>query len=425
MLREERTILWRTSATTLGLALPSVLLGKSVMFGLIALGLISGLAATKDASLRATVRYILESRVFWLCCAIVSAFILSAVLGISPDYSLGKVLEVFSAGLATIAVFIALREMPGRYVALLMKSLVLGVCGMVAISLVDAFADSYRFSAALHGTDKALTPHRLNFVSSALAVLLPFVWAYYVRRRAEQEPLAKMSAPVVLPLTLATVFISGGRAGWLAVTVAALLFILLASNRTRFTLHGRQWLALGGSIGLGLFGYGFSRGFGHLLARMELGAQTGSRGLGGGRWEIWQTSWQHLWDQPMTGIGVNAFRFLPEKLDLHPHNFLLQLALETGIIGFLLVSALLILLFRQYWRYSRGNIYAVGALCSLAAFVTAGLFNKSIFDMEWLTFFIMAALIGWRTGWSSGAGPQGKILHASAHLEASTPAHGK
>jgi O-antigen ligase len=425
MLKEERTVLWRTSATTLGLALPSVLLGKSVMFGLIALGLITGLAATKDASLRATVRYILESRVFWLCCAIVSAFIVSAVLGISPDYSLSKVLEVFSAGLATIAVFIALREMPGRYVTLLMKSLVLGVCAMVAISLVDAFAGSYRLSAALHGIDKALAPHRLNFVSSALAVLLPFVWAYYVRRQAEQEPLAKMSAPVVVPLTLATVFISGGRAGWVAVMVAVLLFVFLASGRTRFTMHGRHWLALVGTVGVGLFGYGASRGFEHLWARMELGAQTGIRGLGGGRWEIWQASWQHLLDQPFTGIGVNAFRFLPEKLDLHPHNFLLQLALETGFIGLLLVVGLLILLFRQFWRYSRGNVYAVGAFCSLAAFSTAGLFNKSIFDMEWLTFFIMSVLIGWRAGWSSGTSPQGQILHASAHLDASTPAHGK
>ncbi|MDD9911875.1 MAG: O-antigen ligase family protein [Alphaproteobacteria bacterium] len=416
MLKEERSILWRTSSTCLGLALPAVMLGNGIMYGLTVLGILTGLLATKGMSLRATVMMVRHSKLMWLLLCLLAALGVSSLLGISPDYSLHKTGQVAAMMVIALLLFAALREMPGRYTNILQRSLVVGVVSMVLLAWVDAFADSHRLSAALHGVEKALTVHRLNFHSTAIALLLPFVWAFYARRLREREPLVKMSAPIVLPISLATVFLCGGRAGMIAVVVSLIAFLALGAQRFNFNLHARHWLATLGSIAAGVGAYILSRGnLGAFWERLEV--SQGDRGLGGGRWEIWQTSWNHLLDQPLTGIGPNAFRHLPENVDFHPHNALLQLALETGLIGTVLAAGGMLLLLTMFYRYAQSNVFGLAGLTALLGYLASAMFSKSIFDMEWLAILTLLLCIGWRLGWSRGQKLEGDIVHTGNFLE--------
>ena len=414
MLKEERGILWRTAAVCIGLSLPMVMLGNSIMYALFGIGIITGLLATKDMSLRNTVYMILESKLILLGIGMLVAFTLSAYLGINPDYSLHKVAQVAGLCVGALALVMTLREMPGKYTAMMVLSLVLGIVFMVTLAYVDAFAQSHRISTALHGASMSLQVHRLNFYSSALVVLMPFVWAYYIRRTTEGAPLPKMTAPLVLPFSLAAILLAGGRAGWVALIPTLILFLILAGQVHRVNFHAKHWLALIASLGGGILAYVGTRPKGALMERLEI--NVGERGLGGGRWDIWNTAIEHLTDQPWTGIGPNAFRFLPEEIDLHPHNFALQLALEVGIIGSVFVAGILLLLFVQFIQYARGNIYGLAVLCSFVAFWTAALFNKSIFDVEWISMFVILSCIGWRVGWSSGSVAKGEVLNEASFI---------
>ncbi|MFZ2620181.1 MAG: O-antigen ligase family protein [Alphaproteobacteria bacterium] len=414
MLREEKTILWRTSATLLGLALPAVLLGRGLMFGCLIASVLCGLLATKGASLRGSMRLVLGSPFLWLGGCILAAAVLSSALGIAPEYSLRKTSELALAMLITFGLFLTLREMPGRHVQLVLASVVSGAAGVAVLAFVDVFVDSDRFSAALHGMDKATSYYRLNYMSSMLAVLLPFVWAFYHKRVGEGAEVPKMTAPIVLPLTMAAVFVCGGRAGWLAVLAALGVFLFMAGRYHHLNLHAKQWLAMVGTVVLGMVAFVGAHGFDVLLNRLEMTGAEQARGIGGGRMAIWEHAWAHMADSPLTGIGVNAFRYLPGNVDAHPHNMTLQIGLELGAIGSILVVGLALLLLRVMYKYGQGSIYGVAGLASVVAFITAGQFNKSVFDLEWLACLMVVALLGWRAGWSKpvSLADRAEVIHS-------------
>ncbi len=135
-----------------------------------------------------------------------------------------------------------------------------------------------------------------------------------------------------------------------------------------------------------------------MLVRLEI--TSGDRGLGGGRADIWQISWNHIMDNPLTGIGLQNFRNLPEKIDLHPHNFILQLLLETGFIGTAITLGLFGYVFYSFIGYARYNLNGLAALCSLTAFFVVALFSTSIFNIWWVVFMAFIMVLGWRVGWA-------------------------
>lgn len=394
-----RLILWHISTFFLGIALPTVLMGRAVMFACLGVGILTGLIATKGASLRGTVRILTSAKLMWLLCAIYVVLLLSSLVGINPDHSMAKMQDMVAVAAAGIALFFTLREMPGEQVERLTTTLVIATCVMLAVALIDAVVAWPWLSEILH-RDKALTTHRLNFLSSVIAVLAPFVWAKMLIAAQEREVWAQRLVWPMGVLTIMMVLVCGGRAGWLAMGVAVVLFVWQAGKHHHLILHRRHWL-LGICAGaLGLLGYGYSRGWEYLWERMNLWA--GSRGFGGGRGEIWQVAWNHIGDNWLVGIGPQGFRYLPEQADFHPHNFILQLLLETGLIGFALVMAAIIWITASFASYAKHNLYGLAAFCSLIAFWTASLANTSVFNIWWLTFFVFMAIFGWRVGWSGG-----------------------
>lgn len=400
MLQEDKQILWRASAAMIGMAMPMMVLGKGVMFSLLLLGMVLGLMATKDESLRVTVRLLLDSWVTLVVVVLLGALLAGVMTGINPAYSFERwthvVLEAVCAGL----MFITLREMPGRHVELLMKVLAAGTMAAAALGVLDALIGDPRLSAALHGADKALTPYRLNFLSSDLAVLLPFVWARLMLKAREGEPFAVRINEPVVAFGLMAVMICGGRSGWAGLLVGIAVFMLMAGRYHGLVLHARQWL--GGLLALmaGVALYAVAFGWTFAWDRVSIvGEQGVGRGMLSGRLEVWHSALVHVLDKPVFGVGVMNFRNLPGSVDLHPHNWLLQIFLEGGAVSTVIYLGLLGLLLVRFTRYAKGNLYGVAALASLSAFLVAGLANTSIFNLSWLTFFSLLCLLGWRAGW--------------------------
>lgn len=402
MHKDEKQILWRTSATMLGAAMPLFLLGKAVLVVLLALGLVSGLVATKGHSLRSSIQFFLSSKMLWLSACVVAAFGVSSVFALNPQQSVQHFLQMSGVFVFAFLFYLVLREMPSRYVHLLLQVLVVVTLFVAVLAGLDSVLNDQRLAQALHGR-KALMPNRLAFMSNVLAVLLPFVWAWLVRRHREQHPLAlKFAVPVVVGLSWVVV-LCGGQSGVLAFVVSSLVFAVYAFKTGELDWHWRQWVGLAiGFVSLPLV-MALVKGVDGLV--VFAGLENGVFFVGSDHIAIWRHAAAHLLDSPLTGIGLNGFRNLPMPPEglpsvAHPHNFVLQIMLETGVVGSVFVFVLFGWIFYRFWGYARKNLFGVAALASLVAFMIASLADTSIFQPWWVTFFVFLSLLGARVGWA-------------------------
>jgi lysylphosphatidylglycerol synthetase-like protein (DUF2156 family) len=90
MLQEDKQILWRISAVMIGMALPTMLLGKSVMFILLLVGTFFGLFATKDESLRATLRLLVDSKITLMALVLMGCLLVGVATGIDSQFAISR-----------------------------------------------------------------------------------------------------------------------------------------------------------------------------------------------------------------------------------------------------------------------------------------------------------------------------------------------
>lgn len=400
MLQEDKQILWRISAVMLGMALPTVMLGKTPLYVLLVLGIISGLMATKDESLRATLKLLVNSRILLVALLLMASLLVGVAFGINPTFAIEKWIQVAVVGFCGALLFVTLREMPGRHLELLLKVLAITTVVAAGLAMVDALAGSHRFSAAIHGADMADTPYRLNRMSSVLAVILPFVWARLLMKSREGEPFAvRVALPAACFLFVAAL-VCGGRAGWGGLLVGVALFLGMTARYHGLVIHKKHWL-LGLALLVGsMVLYGFAFDWSFMLQRVSIiGEADVGRGMLSGRGAVWAQAVAWIPQAPLFGIGMMNYRNVPGAIDLHPHNWLIQMLLEGGIVSTVLFITLMGMVLVRFFGFAKGSIYGVAALASLAAFLVAGLANTSIFNSWWLSFLVVATMLGWRAGW--------------------------
>lgn len=400
MLQEDKQILWNASAVLLGMALPTMLVGKSVLYVLLVGGILSGLMATKGESLRVTVKMILNSPITLLLVVLMGCLLVGVATGINPPYALFQWLQMGIFLLGGIALFMTLREMPGRYTELLLKVLAISTMATAALAMVDAFIHEPRLSAMLHGDGMSRSPYRLNYISSILAVIIPFVWARLLIKSREGEPFAMRVAPWAAAFSVMAVIVCGGRAGWIAMFVALLIFAGMSSRYHGMVIHKKHWLMaillLIGSLGL----YAYSFGFAFMWERTTiLGEADLGRGMLSGRLDIWAKSWEAFLQAPIFGIGMMNYRHLPGAIDPHPHNIILQMLLEGGVVSTVVFIALIGLLTWRFIGFAKSGVYGVAALASMAAFMISSMAHSSVFHGWWFSFLLVVTMLGWRTGW--------------------------
>ena len=406
MLKDEKQTLWKLSAFLIGAALPLHLFGPAVLAVFLGFGVIIGAFATKDDSLRSTVKTIYKSNTIKLVGALLIAFLLSALFAIDMQFSLIKFYSLVGVAFFSLILYLVLREMPSRHVHGAMNVFCGTTIFVITLCLLDAFLNDARLSSALHGR-KWDNISRLNYMSSNLAVIVPFLWAWLLQNYREWAVLARWFALPLAIVSFLTIFICGGRSGWIAILISSAIFLIIAGKRHNLILHTKHWFLGLGVVALAPIMYGFVRGFSNLQERVGslLNGEDNS-----GRLEIWKYAIDRIGENNIiTGVGLNGFRKLPLPegetsmafSNFHPHNFILQLILESGILGFAIAAIMIVLIIKYFAKLSQGNIYGLAGLCSIIAFFTASLTNTSIFSIEWLTFLIVSALFSSRIGWTS------------------------
>lgn len=404
MLKDERQMFWKLSAVSVGISMPMVIFGPAVMGMFLILGIILGLAATKGNSLRDSVSFLITSRVPKIVALLLFSFFISATLSVNVEKSMDKMLELVGISVLALGFYLSLREMPIRHVDLTYQSLAVSTIVMSLLAILDAFSVDPRLSAALHGFSGAEKPDRLTMMGGVFAVLTPFLWAWLLRMYKEGEVFAKWLALPASVLSILAVFVSGSFTSWVALFVGLVLFTSFAVKYHYLRFSVGSALTLVTTFLMGPLSYLYSQ---KMLDMPYLGFVA-----------LWQNIstyfvervgvWIHALDQfghhVFFGTGVNTFKGLPvgdEGVILsHPHNFVVQILLETGVVGLLTSLTVIGLMVSYFWKASRTNLYGVAGVTAIVAFLISAVAHTSIFHPWWLTLLVFTGVFAARVGWA-------------------------
>lgn len=108
------------------------------------------------------------------------------------------------------------------------------------------------------------------------------------------------------------------------------------------------------------------------------------------RADVWLMSLNLFFDNPWLGAGPNTFAHLMPGLNqwIHPHNLIIQILIERGIIGILTAAILLTIILGSLLFYSVDPLYKAAGLALLAVVLIHGMV-----DLPWHEPFVMRPMI--------------------------------
>ena len=341
----------------------------------------------------------------WLLGAYVGAALLSAFDSVALGKSWGTVAAVLRyAPLGLYACFAIRRDSK-------LQALYVAVALVLALWTVDAWmqaltgwslgghAEAERVSGIFGATDLKLGP--------TLAVLSPF--ALWVARRCWGLP----GLLLAFVLMLGPVLLAGSRAAWLCYALVALGFAWREARSplrfAGFCMIAALLLALAGGIA-----WKTSTRFQLRMDRTLLALQGTDQSIDAaltGRLDIWHTSLKMIAAHPISGVGVRGFRYAyphyapandhfltAESCGVgegacHPHQLVLEILTETGVLGLSLWQAAVVLAWRAWRR--------VGSAARTRAFPVSLALGVMLFPLNTHLAFYSAwwgLLFGWLLG---------------------------
>ena len=244
-----------------------------------------------------------------------------------------------------------------------------------------------------------------NELAAALVAALALAIGLAAARR--DSPPWRVRALMAAALCTGGVFLTGSRAGLVALGVALVAFMVIGGrSRGRFMFVAIAVVALG----IGYYGY---------VASPEARERVATVGDGTGRLDLWAVAWRIVEDKPLVGVGGGNFEVTSAHYLLEPgaierdefiigqpkvaHNTYLEILAELGVVGlFLFASILAFGLFasaraaREFRRQGDNAMELIaGALfVALAAVLAADFFGSRHNEKElWLLLGLAPALL--------------------------------
>lgn len=165
-----------------------------------------------------------------------------------------------------------------------------------------------------------------------------------------------------LGLILTATLLTGSRAGFLAVSLGALLVLFCKGARLYLPKHrkSRKYLVWIGVALIALLSFSYLPY--ELQARFSVHGLMGGDNQGSYRLIIWRHAMQSFYSSPVIGIGVGSFASTMAAVFRYvgAHNVFVLVFVETGIVGAVMFFSFLFLLLKQLATTS--NALGVGVL---------------------------------------------------------------
>lgn len=253
-----------------------------------------------------------------------------------------------------------------------------------------------------------------------VASLLPVMWFVPRPMRRWARPVAGLMAATIV----IAAFCSGNRVIWTCFAAIVLTGFVMLYRPRRYSARGRhRWLVLAGSISaLAVLGWSSVQLRGPSIEPRSLGSVAYI--LQDPRNVLWKEAVLMIGEKPLSGYGFDLPRWhaefakrtsaatAPSGFD-HAHNALLNYALQLGITGAALVTALFAALFASFLRQPRAlPIERLVAACGVV--LVTGFFLRNLTD----DFFMRQSLLLFAAvaGMLAGAGRRSAVEPVRAVL---------
>jgi len=229
-----------------------------------------------------------------------------------------------------------------------------------------------------------------NTLGFTLALCIPVAWYLTLcgwrgadRLSASWAALLRLSNLAFIPAATLGIALTASRSSMLG-AMFGFGYMALSMNRLR---RGARMLLLAGAAGLAVYGLTLVP-----KASLErLGGTTNvvSHGDWNGRLPIWSEALRIISERPLLGTGVHTFTQAAYETNSAPHNFVLSVFAELGLVGFVLYSGILMCAFLYALRQPRDD--AAFWLAMLAVWLLNALtHNFEDQKITWLLFGLVA-----------------------------------
>src|ERR1700687_2884959 len=271
----------------------------------------------------------------------------------------------------------------------LMGGIVLGyvvISGARLDQLAGTYARHFFSPLGMHANDLG------RLYACAYAILL-FTWDSSVR------PARKTALFLSMGVACAALLVTFSKAGFIGFILVNLIY--LCSRRNLKTLALAAFF-----IPVGLYFVS-----GAVWYRLTMGVDEGASAVSAGRiTDIWQPLLPDLFDHPIIGHGIQSVLWMrPMRMGemfevTHPHSAYLQALLDFGLVGFVLLVAFWLIVWRNFRRLAHDAQLAPeeqgffeGAAAALIGFLVAGLVGSSLAPVPeqsflWLAFGMMVGV---------------------------------
>ena len=275
--------------------------------------------------------------------------------------------------------------------ALIVANSAILLAAIVALYVDESLFDLYRSVKGYH----ASTIQTLKPYFSVAVCILPLVLWYGFRERGVWGILAVLH----IPFTLLLIYGRGEQPGLsasigLGSAVIALIGVWALTRVPRRT----AWILVMSVI------LGITTFTGYIVYHLPVPpiSEAITPAIGFPDWHrqvIWGFTIDIIQSAPVFGVGPNTVNLMPGANDLipgmnqeyipsHPHNWVLEIAAETGILGVALLLTAVLLGLRALFQLTKQDETAAWAAIALySAFWTSSLGNFSIWSAWWLAVF--------------------------------------
>ncbi|NMM43049.1 O-antigen ligase family protein [Rhodospirillaceae bacterium KN72] len=260
------------------------------------------------------------------------------------------------------------------------------------------------FVRAVGGGEWASAQVRFKMFGSAVVCLLPVVFYFGLRIGGS----VKWAAFSCVPLVMLELYADGvepsysgilGMVGSSAFVAVVLLLGRIRPAMRRIVLSVLLVGALGGAV---VFLEALPKPPAPPVPQMNVPFPDWHRQV------IWGFTWEQLKSSPVLGVGPNTISKVPgahdiipgmnqEYIPAHPHNWVLEIGSETGILGLSAFVAALLMFVRRYSvRVVAGRCDGWAGLFLMGVFWSSAMVNFSIWAAWWvLVFVLLVALLPW------------------------------
>ena len=263
-------------------------------------------------------------------------------LGIYPQKSLNFVRVTYSG----VAMFLLLTTASIRTRADIKRLMFMHVIGATIFCLYV-----FRTEVGASGRLSHLPSYDANDFAMLLVCTLPLA-VYFMRTGA--KVLTRVFVGFAMALFVVILVRTGSRGGFLGF-IAAMLYLLFRFKGIPVRIRIAA-IAMG-VVTLSLAG---TDKYWELMGTLKNPEEDYNYTKAGGRWQIWQRGLGYVEDHPIVGLGFGNFGAAEAWSDLNrarmkqgkgwisaaPHNSFVQVATESGVIGFVLFIALLVVSLR-------------------------------------------------------------------------------